>query len=270
MPLIVIFVIMLFFFPNVGKFKYHYQIGRPWAYETLISPIDFPILKTERELMDEREERSSSVIPYFRYDEKIRKEVGERLSKAIDTLSADADLVLSLFDDVYGYGVVSSLSAQEIENGMVFVHKDRRAAEVPVENIFDIAHAGEYIRKQLAAGMGEERADSLYAAMGLSDYLVPNLIFDQATTDMIHKEAAGYISPTKGIIYTGQLIVSKGEIVTSEIAQLLDSYRAEYLSDKETGCCSSCRFWRFLLQFYLSTGPSSAIRGNIFSSLRFM
>ena len=231
MPLIVIFVIMLFFFPNVGKFKYHYQIGRPWAYETLISPIDFPILKTERELMDEREERSSSVIPYFRYDEKIRKEVGERLSKAIDTLSADADLVLSLFDDVYGYGVVSSLSAQEIENGMVFVHKDRRAAEVPVENIFDIAHAGEYIRKQLAAGMGEERADSLYAAMGLSDYLVPNLIFDQATTDMIHKEAAGYISPTKGIIYTGQLIVSKGEIVTSEIAQLLDSYRADYLSD---------------------------------------
>ena len=231
LPLLSVFVVLLFFFPNVGKFKYHYQVGRPWAYETLISPIDFPILKTERELLDEQEERLSSVIPYFRLDDNVSRDVRERLSAAIDTAMFDPDPVLSAFNTVYGCGLVSSLSSQDVENGMVFVQKDRRAAEVPVENIFDIRHAEAYVRSQLASAGGEAYADSLYDAMSLSNYLVPNLIFDQSTTDMIHKEAASYISPTKGIIYTGQLIVSEGEIVTAEIAQLLDSYKAEYLTD---------------------------------------
>ena len=50
------FLIMVFFFPNEGKFKYEYHKGRPWVYETLIAPIDFPILKTEAELYAERDE----------------------------------------------------------------------------------------------------------------------------------------------------------------------------------------------------------------------
>ena len=40
--------------PADGKFKYEYQRGRPWLYETLISPVDFPILKSELELRSER------------------------------------------------------------------------------------------------------------------------------------------------------------------------------------------------------------------------
>lgn len=233
LPLIIVYVVLLFFFPNVGKFKYHYQLGRPWMYETLISPIDFPILKTESELLEEKEARSSSVIPYFRLDENIKNEVDRSLSSleiSGDSSSVSQDFIMSLFDTVYDYGVVSLLSEQEIENGIVFVQKNRRAAEVPVENIFDISHAESYIRDRIAAETGKSQADSLYEALSLSQYLKPNLIFDQATTDMIHKEATDYVSPTKGIIYTGQLIVSNGEIITAEIEQLLDSYKAEYLS----------------------------------------
>lgn len=40
--------------PAEGKFKYEYQKGRPWLYETLIAPVDFPILKSEQELRAER------------------------------------------------------------------------------------------------------------------------------------------------------------------------------------------------------------------------
>ena len=34
--------------------------------------------------------------------------------------------------------------------------------------------------------------------------------------------------PDGSMIYAGQLIVSEGEIVTSDICQILDSYKAEY------------------------------------------
>ena len=46
----------------------------------------------------------------------------------------------------------------------------------------------------------------------------------------MHRNAVDYISPTSGVVYAGQLIVSKGEIVTREINQMLDSYKSEYLS----------------------------------------
>ena len=65
------FLVMVFFFPAEGKFKYEYHKGRPWVYETLIAPIDFPILKTEAELYAERDEAASKVIPYYICDENV-------------------------------------------------------------------------------------------------------------------------------------------------------------------------------------------------------
>ena len=39
---IVLAVLMISLYPKEGKFQYDYQKGRPWVYETLIAPIDFP------------------------------------------------------------------------------------------------------------------------------------------------------------------------------------------------------------------------------------
>lgn len=232
LPLIAVFAVLLFLLPRDGKFRYHYQKGRPWMYETLISPIDFPILKSEQELLKEKEERSSSVIPFFKYDETVKSRVIGGISShdmPEDTAGTMADYIISLFGQIYDSGLVSAFSDEESRNGVIIVQRDRRALEVPVEDIYDINSADLYVRENMRSHFGEAAADSLYAALSLSAYYVPNLKFDQATTDMIHKEASSYISPTKGIIYTGQLIVSQGEIVTSEIEQLLDSFKAEYL-----------------------------------------
>ncbi|MDE5889715.1 MAG: HDIG domain-containing protein, partial [Bacteroidales bacterium] len=63
---------------------------------------------------------------------------------------------------------------------------------------------------------------------GIYDLIVPNLEFDKQTTELVHDEAVNYISPTSGVVNAGQLIVSNGEMITAEIEQLLDSYKAEY------------------------------------------
>ncbi len=54
------------------------------------------------------------------------------------------------------------------------------------------------------------------------------MIYDKITTQKTLREEVSRISPTKGIIYSGQLIVSNGEIITAETEQILDSFRAEY------------------------------------------
>ena len=53
------FIITLVLFPIEGKFKYKYQKGRAWNYETLVAPVDFPILKTADEFQADLDEKAS-------------------------------------------------------------------------------------------------------------------------------------------------------------------------------------------------------------------
>lgn len=66
LSLFVLFLLLVALMPRTGKFNYDYKKGSPWAYETLISQIDFPILKTSEQLQSERDAAGSSVVPYYR------------------------------------------------------------------------------------------------------------------------------------------------------------------------------------------------------------
>ena len=41
--------------PRTGKFKYEYQLSKPWQHETLYAPFDFPIYKSYETLSAETE-----------------------------------------------------------------------------------------------------------------------------------------------------------------------------------------------------------------------
>ena len=49
---LVVAIIIVLAFPNKSGFKYEFALGGEWKHETLISPIDFPILKTEKEISE--------------------------------------------------------------------------------------------------------------------------------------------------------------------------------------------------------------------------
>jgi putative nucleotidyltransferase with HDIG domain len=108
------------------------------------------------------------------------------------------------------------------------VQKDRRAEKMPASEIFTVESASAYLRDAVAAAFPQCNVDSLYAAVSLGSLIVPDLVFDQQTTDLIHEESVNYVSATQGVVRAGQVIVSEGEMVTAEIEQLLDSYKSEY------------------------------------------
>ena len=53
LPLIGLFLLLVFLMPRSPKFNYDYKKGSPWMYETLMAQFDFPVLKTETQLMEE-------------------------------------------------------------------------------------------------------------------------------------------------------------------------------------------------------------------------
>lgn len=232
-PMVILFALIVLFMPRSGKFNYDYRKGAPWMYETLVSEFDFPVLKTEAQLRSERDAAVSSVIPYYKYSENITSERHDALA-AID-LGKYAYLkpaVSAALDSIYTKGVIAErpdFKDDISENEQViYVQRNRRAALVPPSEIYTAAQARSRFLSDIRNIAQGCNVDSICSVSGILDMIVPNLIFDQQTTDLVHEESVNYVSPTSGYVSAGQVIVSKGETVTAEIEQLLDSYKAEY------------------------------------------
>ena len=234
-PLLALFLILVFMMPRSPKFNYDYRKGSPWLHETLVAQFDFPVLKTEAQLLEEREKAGSVFIPYYKLDGKV----ASRSMNAVSSLElgkwSDAKVVISdALTSLYSKGITAPNAVADIEDmrtdpdALVYIQKDRRAVKVPLSEVYTLEDATAFLQESLAKAFPRCNVDSLVAAASLSSLIVPDLVYDQQTTDLIHEESINYISPTQGVIRAGQVIVSEGEIVTAEIEQLLDSYRAEY------------------------------------------
>ncbi len=231
--MVIALVIMVLLYPSEGRFKYEYHKGRPWMYETLVAPMDFPILKSQAELLKEKNEAAELFVPYYVYNNDILLNVmqtADGLNR--DSLISNKDLATlkGVLSEIYTAGIIKrdEQLVNNDKNNYIIVQKDKRAEEVPRASVYNIRQAVEKLQSKIAqiaadsitiAGISKIKPESLIQA---------NLIYDQQSTELVHKNATDYISPTKGIVYTGQLIVSEGEIITAYIEQVLDSYKAEY------------------------------------------
>ncbi|MFA5325577.1 MAG: HDIG domain-containing metalloprotein [Bacteroidales bacterium] len=241
-------ILMVVLYPNEGHFKYDYQRGRPWLHETLLAPIDFPILKTETELLKEKEEKASKVIDYYAYNSYLAKDRIESFNKSSEVTTYLSDngnnkLIRAFSDnmtEVYNKGIVSSFDDDDLSDKVIFVQKEKRALITPALEVFDVDRAYNTIISAVRNQFPDLKVDSLGAILNVKTHIVPNLLYDKNTSQLLNKEAVNYISPTKGMIYTGQLIVSKGEIITADIEQMLDSFKAEY---KLSFGYSGSKFW---------------------------
>jgi putative nucleotidyltransferase with HDIG domain len=233
LPLLTLFLLLVFIMPRDPKFHYDYKKGSPWMYETLVTQFDFPVLKTAQQLQEERERAGSTVIPYYKLDTKVAVAAENSLSQI--NLEAYPNLKSRLSESlatIYSRGVLApgtgADEARLSSAGLMYIQRNRRASKVPVAEVFTVETALEYLKNVVEEVSPKAAADSLFGSVALSNLVVPNLMFDQQTTDLVHEENVDFISPTSGIVRTGNVIVSHGEIVTAEVEQLLDSYKAEY------------------------------------------
>ena len=235
LPFIVLFIVLVLILPTSPKFGYEYRKGSEWNYETLYAQFDFPILKTEEQIQEERSRSVSSVIPYYKYSEDV---VNKNL-RAAEALSLGKDAALksaivSAIRDIYAQGVVSDegvkldRNATDVSEQVLYVQKDKRATKLPVTEVYKQTDAKSKLIAELGGTYKSYNLDSIFKANSIYDLIVPNLIYDRQTTEVVHAESSTFISPTQGFVNAGQLIVSNGEIVTAEVAQMLDSYKVEY------------------------------------------
>jgi len=226
---LIVFVLLLCLMPRGSKFPYDYSRGSVWKYETLFADFDFPIYKTEEELRSERSNTESGVIPYYKYSDEIASK-NVRSAEALTSLGVLRKAVAVNLEKIYSKGIISDeqqKSSKESSSEIIYIQRNKRAFESPLSEVYSQASAKEKILDAVGK-LTELNADSLLRAEGVYDLIVPNVIYDEQTTSLVHAERESDVSPTSGYVTSGQLIVSEGEIVTAEVAQMLDSYKAEF------------------------------------------
>ena len=233
-PLVVLFLVLTLIFPRTAKFSYDYRKGSPWSHDTLLAQFDFPILKTDEQIREEKSRSKSVVIPYYRY----RQDIVDNCRKAAEGIDMGRysylrPLIVASMDGIYSNGVVPDegvkLDGHSDPSGAVlYIQKDKRAGKKPVSEVFKESEAKNRLLSDIAAKYPRINADSVLRSAGIYDFIVPNLEYDPKTTELVRSESSNQVSTTQGFVSAGQLIVSEGEIVTAEIAQMLDSYKVEY------------------------------------------
>ena len=235
LPLVIVFAVLVLLMPRTAKFNYDYKKGTPWPYETLISQFDFPILKTEEQIQEEREQAGTIIVPYYKYSEEVVSNVVKTVqSLDLGTHNNLRPTVVTRLGDIYAKGVISDARVKldrgsaEISTELISVQKDKRAHQYPRSEVYKVSEARDQLVAMVAKTYPSVNLDSLFRRTGVYSAIVPNLIFDKTMTELTHAGSSDYISPTLGYVKADEKIVSRGEIITSEIAQILDSYKEEY------------------------------------------
>ena len=132
-------VLIIYFFPKGGKFKYDYQKGQVWQDENLYAPFDFAIKKDAEALAAEQEEIRNNITPYFDLDagvaERVKANFANRLAASyVDSLSSYPQSVLSnyglsLIDKVYDPGVLGETMPYAADK-MVFLREGNQGSRV--------------------------------------------------------------------------------------------------------------------------------------------
>ena len=235
LPLILVFAVLVLLMPRTAKFNYDYKKGSAWPYETLISQFDFPILKTEEQIQEERAQAGTIIVPYYRYsDEVVYNVVKTVQSLDLGSFNALRPTVVTRLGDIYAKGVISDARVKldrgsaELSENLISIQRDKRAAQYPRSEVYKVSEARDQLVAMVAKSYPSVNLDSLFRRTGVYSAIVPNLVYDKAMTELTHAGSADYVSPTLGYVKADEKIVSRGEIVTAEVAQILDSYKEEY------------------------------------------
>lgn len=225
-PLVVSFAVLMVLVPRTAKWGYDYSKGQAWRYETLVAQFDFPLLKTTEQIAKERADLSSTVIPYYKMSTEV---VGESFRKIEGMSFADvpglkSSLVRHL-SDIYNKGIIPEIQ-DNVE--LIYVQKGKRAEKVPVSEVYLLPQARIALLHEVSTDCPEVNVDSVIRSKSIYDLLAVNLVYDEQITALVHSQTQSMVSTTSGFVNAGTIIVNNGELITAEVAQMLDSYKAEY------------------------------------------
>lgn len=221
--------------PRTVKFKYEYQKMRPWQYESLYAPFNFPIYKTAEQLKIEEEASLKDFYPIFVFDVNATKNNKEAMLQDFNNQwyggendkSINRAILEKIYDTIENRGIITNISTIELKpESMIDVVRDRVVKTKAFRDFYTMKTATEFASDYLA-NLDSDVDKSLINKLLLA-YLNQNVVYSEDLTKQSEEQALASISLTFGMVQKDELIISEGELITDEKYNILNSLRKEY------------------------------------------
>ena len=150
-----------------NPFKYHFEVGQPWAYGLVTAESNFAIYKTDAQLLEEQQQVMRDYTPCY----------------LVDTNSQ--------YNTLYVIPLAEMERLRALGCSKVSVLHNRVATQVPVENLYTPKTAYEYTHKNIVPNL---QYDSI-----TSENLRQNLLSSISLTE-------GMVQMGEKIIDTGEIV----------------------------------------------------------------
>ena len=231
MVFITTILLVTYIFPRQERFRHSFSEGRPWQYQQLNAPFDFPIYKSVEQLRAERDSIIAYHQPYFTIDDNVKiNALAEFENDAASSphLNELPDRYLRYIRNqlitIYNAGIMSAEDFDLVSNSVAGALRIRTGNVVRTErvgNFFTIRSAYERIMRNAPPGLDISRLQSAY----INEYIRENMFYDEATSTRSRNDLISQIEISRGMVQQGERIIGHGEIVTPHIYSILSSLK---------------------------------------------
>lgn len=265
------FVLIALLLPGERRLSYEFYKGKPWIHEDLTAPFDFPIYKTSEELKVEQDSALKDLRYYFSYNSAEYPKYLENFNRDFnkgwieqsmkmfaipDTHEYNSNpkylylhelqenyrkTLYSILEKVYIKGVMEMPdTVQFIKNkaASVVIIKGNIAEEMFISDLFTPKSAYEYVNLKISdelqynQSLASDNYKLFISSFPINRYIFSNISYNADATERERSAKINSVSLTKGMIQEGELIVSKGEIISQQKSQILQSLKIEFESEK--------------------------------------
>ena len=234
---LVAIVLVCWLMPRTGKFKYEYQLSKPWQHETLYAPFNFPIYKDYETLTAETEAAAAKVKPIFVFNDGEMTAARNALFNAFEERwngnldkENNLDKLFVIYDSIENQGIVAydNATSNLAPEDEVSVIRNKVMRTVRYGDFYTMNEATETVAVIL------EHLDSHFDKKMLSELLTgalrQNVFYSAEITKAETDKAVNAVSLTYGMVQKDELIVSEGEVVDEHTYDVLNSLQHEYTS----------------------------------------
>lgn len=231
--------LIVYVFPKSGKFKYDFNNGKPWQSENLYAPFDFAVIKSEKEILDDKNEIINSSKLFFNRSPGIKEDVLDKYNELFYERFNDTVRVLypELYDlghdfiiSVYDNGFINKNYSYPPEKKVVILENNKTIKTITFSQLVQ-ASSLKKLFQNLKSFSNYQDFEMIFVSI-FYDIIEPNIFLDEDITERALEESLNSISVSRGKIQKETLIISKGEIVDDSKFEILKSLESEYQSNE--------------------------------------
>jgi len=214
-----VIVFIAFLFPRGARFNLEYKKGEIWQHDDLLAPMEFPLLKNADEIQKSKENIRKELIPTFKKT-KAADKIHDNISEYVNGLKEE--IGNNNFRNILNYLKDNQSRILVSKEQLQYEGYEKTSFYLPVQDGLKRYEAANYIfienfYKTISRLIPENHHQ------GLGNIISVEVEIDSDRTSRALKNAEQKAITSSIIIKDGELIVSKGNLITAEVYQKLVS-----------------------------------------------